>query len=330
MIFVGKSPYRISLLGGGTDLDWFTKDNSFGLSLGYSLDMHSYTVINKLPITSKYGILNYSSREIYQTNEEIVHPLIREAFKIVDLDILLELSSYGSASNGSGLGGSSSFLVSLLGALSKLLNISWSNNKIAEKASEVEIIKLSKPIGRQDQYLSSLGGISSLRFNKSGSVINQEISSEKNLLLRRLIKNFYLFPTATSRKADTILSAIKNDNSSNDKLLALRDIARDFIETNESREYILEEKFHQSVKDSWEIKKSMNNVMNPLLEEQYQFLDKSLPNNWIRLLGAGGGGYFLVSLKEDKLGINSLKNISGIKNYRKATLSEKGLEVSEF
>ena len=63
---------------------------------------------------------------------------------------------------------------------SKLLNISWTNNKIAEKASDVEIIKLSKPIGRQDQYLSSLGGISSLRFNKSGSVINQGISSEKN------------------------------------------------------------------------------------------------------------------------------------------------------
>lgn len=330
MIFIGKSPYRISLLGGGTDLDWFTKDNSYGLSLGYSLDMYSYTVINKLPVTSKYGILNYSSREMYQTNEEIVHPLIREAFKIVDLDILVELSSYGSASNGAGLGGSSSFLVSLLGALSKLLNISWSTNKIAEKASDVEIKKLSKPIGRQDQYLSSLGGISSLRFNKSGSVINQEISSEKDLLLRRLIKNFYLFPTATSRKADTILSAIKNDTSSKDKLLALRDIARQFIETKESREYVLEEKFHQSVKDSWEIKKSMNKVMNPLLEEQYKFLNKSLPNNWIRLLGAGGGGYFLVSLKEDILSNNSLENITSIKNYRKATLSEKGLEVSEF
>ena len=57
MIFVGKSPYRISLLGGGTDLDWFTQDNSYGLSLGYSLDMYSYTVINKLPASSKYGIL---------------------------------------------------------------------------------------------------------------------------------------------------------------------------------------------------------------------------------------------------------------------------------
>ena len=72
MIFIGKSPYRVSLLGGGSDLDWFIKKNNFGVCLGYSLDQYSYSVLNVLPSISNNGILEYSTREEYKNNFEIV------------------------------------------------------------------------------------------------------------------------------------------------------------------------------------------------------------------------------------------------------------------
>ena len=117
MITVGRAPYRISLLGGGSDLDWFLEEENKGISLGYSLNKFSYSVVNFLDENSKGGILNYSVRENYTKIEEIVHPLIKEAFKITNIKNYIELSTYGFATGGSGLGGSSCFLLSLLAAL---------------------------------------------------------------------------------------------------------------------------------------------------------------------------------------------------------------------
>lgn len=330
MIFIGKAPYRISLLGGGSDLDWFVNEEQYGLALGYSLNMYSYSVLNQLPRNSKFGTLNYSSREIYKNNDEIVHPLIREAFNLVNLKAPVELSTYGSASGGQGMGGSSSFLISLLSALSKFLEFDWDQKNIAKKACEIEIDKLFKPIGRQDQYLCALGGISCLRFENRGKVINKTISNEMELMLKRLIKNFYLIQTNTSRKAEKVLSSIKNDYSSVNKLKDIRKIACDFIESQETRGHVLETKFHASMRSSWEIKRSLSNVMNPELEDQYNFINNLIPNNWIRLLGAGGGGFFLVSVKEDCQNIETILNTNNLNNFKHASLSEKGLECSVF
>ena len=113
MISVGRAPYRISLLGGGSDLDWFLKEENQGISLGYSLNKFSYSVVNVLDENSKAGILNYSVRENYTTIDTIVHPLIKEALKMSKIRNYIELSTYGFATGGSGLGGSSCFLLSL-------------------------------------------------------------------------------------------------------------------------------------------------------------------------------------------------------------------------
>ena len=91
MIFVGKSPYRVSLLGGGSDLDWFVKKEDFGVCLGYSLDKYSYSILNVLPATSKKGILEYSTREEYKNSEDIVHPIVREVFIYFNLPNFIEL-----------------------------------------------------------------------------------------------------------------------------------------------------------------------------------------------------------------------------------------------
>ena len=78
MIYVGKSPYRVSLLGGSSDLDWFVNQNDYGVCLGFSLDKFSYSVLNILPDNSTKGILDYSTREVYSSVSEIAHPIIRQ------------------------------------------------------------------------------------------------------------------------------------------------------------------------------------------------------------------------------------------------------------
>ena len=77
MIYIGKAPYRVSLLGGRSDLDWFVKNNGYGLCLGYSLDKYSYSILNILPSLAKNGILEYSTREEYKFIDEIAHPIVR-------------------------------------------------------------------------------------------------------------------------------------------------------------------------------------------------------------------------------------------------------------
>ena len=81
MIFIGKAPYRVSLLGGSSDLDWFVRENGYGICLGFALNQFSYSVLNVLPSNSKRGILDYSTREIYTSINDIVHPIVREVLK---------------------------------------------------------------------------------------------------------------------------------------------------------------------------------------------------------------------------------------------------------
>tara|TARA_Y100001968_G_scaffold333645_1_gene397884 strand:+ start:1368 stop:2357 length:990 start_codon:yes stop_codon:yes gene_type:complete len=327
MIFIGKSPYRISLLGGGSDLDWFVEREGHGTCLGYSLDKYSYSVLNVLPQFAKYGILNYSVRETYQQTTEIAHPLIKSVLdKFPNLGFI-ELSTFGFASGGSGLGGSSAFLLSLIAALNASYNHIDSVESIAHIACEIEIKELSKPIGRQDQYLSALGGINALSFKKNGGVIPLNIGIDKLNMLNRVINDFYLVPSFKTRPADKVLMSLKDDPSSINSFKDIRNIAKSFIELDEARDHILEESFHQSMRESWEIKKEMTNVMNPSLNEQYNQL-KKIPNNWIRLIGAGSGGYFLISPKTEQEVFESQAIDMGFNDFSKASLSNQGLTNS--
>ena len=330
MITIGKAPYRISLLGGSSDLDWFVEKEGFGVSLGYSFSKYSYTILNLLPKETKFGILKYSSTEKYSDVDDILHPLIREALKSQNINIPLEISTLGFASGGSGIGGSSSFLISLLIALFKLSNKKINKLELAKIASDIEINQLGKPIGRQDQYLSAIGGVSCLRFEPNQKVRNIFISDEKIKVIKRGIKNMFLVPSNMNRNADSVLKKFQNDELIQERIKEIRNIAEKFISSTEKREDALWKLFNTCVRDSWEIKKNLTNVMNDKLNEKYQFLKNKIPNNWIRLLGAGSGGYFLISIKEDVTNPNKLFKEIGIRDYIKAEISEEGVTVNEF
>lgn len=328
MIYIGKSPYRVSLLGGGSDLDWFVKEESFGVCLGYSLDKYSYSILNVLPSSSKKGILEYSTREEYINAEDIVHPIVREVLEYLKIPNFIELKTFGFASGGSGLGGSASFLLSLISSLSKAFEFKLSKGEIIEKACYLEINKLGKPIGKQDQYLCASKGFNSYTFFDFNNKLKKNtISPIKKQTLERLSENFYLIPTNKKRNSDSVLSKIKNNQESTEKIIEIRNIAVKFIEFEDQRDYKIEEIFNNAVRDSWLVKKSMSEIMNSTLKEQYELINKLIPNNWIRLIGAGNGGYFLVSSKISKEKIRDLSTKNGLKGIFKAKPSKEGLST---
>ena len=137
MIYLGKSPYRVSLLGGGSDLSWFVRENNYGLCLGFSLNRYSYSVINLLPDSYNHGILDYSVREVYSSLNDIAHPIIRETLKSFNIEKFVEIKSFGFAGGGAGLGGSASFLLSLMAAINLAFKIDLNLLQMIEKACEI-------------------------------------------------------------------------------------------------------------------------------------------------------------------------------------------------
>ena len=326
MIFVGKCPYRVSLLGGGSDLDWFVEDEGFGNSIGFSLGKYSYTVINKRDKDSNLGMLNYSSREIYSEIDEIAHPLIRESLRFLKIKNPIEMNSYGFASGGGGLGGSSSFCISFLAALNKAFNLNIENKELAHICAEIEINILGKPIGRQDQYIASLGGINALLYKPKGHVEILNLTKNHIDAIKMISNELILIPSLKTRSADKVLYKFKNSNKAKESLKDIRTICKNFMKTNGSINDLYN-LMNASIKESWEIKRRMSNVMDLELENQFNIINQ-IPNNWIRLIGAGSGGYFLLS---SKVGINEALSFLSNKDIKalKVELSEEGLSACE-
>ena len=202
----------------------------------------------------------------------------------------------------------------------------FQNQEIVEKACFIEIHKLKKPVGKQDQYLCGNSGLNAFKFHENDLVDKVEISLSKEKVIKRLSKDFYLIPTNKQRSSDIVLSKIKLEEQVKEKILEIRKIAEKFIIFEDEREDKIEQKFHDSIKESWKIKRSMSNVMTEDLDDQYELINKLIPNNWIRLIGAGKGGYFLVSSKKKERDLHDIFEHKGIRGIFKASISDEGIK----
>ena len=155
------------------------------------------------------------------------------------------------------------------------------------------------------------------------------ISLAKEKFLRKVTNSLYLIPSFISRSADKVLQKLKNSPGVKDDLIQIRRLSEKFINMEDEREHVLEETFNNCVKESWEIKMQMSGVMTGILEEQYKEL-KKLPLSWIRLLGAGSGGYFLICSKLDNKKTEAKLNEIGITDFFKAEISNSGSEIVHF
>ena len=290
MIF-SRAPLRISVGGGGTDLpSYYLKRNGFVVSAA----INKYIYISIGQTFNKKFLLKYSKFEEVSDIKKIKHPLFRETLKELKIRIPVNISSHADIPSGSGLGSSGCFTVALIKALSGIQNKKIDNKKLAELACKIEINKLKEPVGKQDQYASTFGGLRSYNFLKSGEVIIKNIKIKKKKLIN--FKNsLSMYYTGILRDSYDILKTqdIKSKRMNKEMLINL-DIIK---EMGFNTKYILEkgniEEYGYLLNDHWETKKKRSpNMTSKFINKLY---DYGLKNGAIggKLIGAGGGGFLL-------------------------------------
>jgi D-glycero-alpha-D-manno-heptose-7-phosphate kinase len=304
MIIV-KAPLRISIGGGGTDLpSYYEKFESTFISAA----INKYIYISVHPIFIDEIILKYSEMEKVLNVNEIKHPIVRESLKQVQINKAIEISSFADIPSGTGLGSSGTFTVALLKALYTYKNINHNSMTLAEDACRIEIEKLGAPIGKQDQYISSVGGLSRFHIDKQGNVTANPLQMDKHHRVD-LEDHLLLFFTGYSRSANDLLREqdMRTKNSgpgaksagTNDMIENLHFTKELGLKIGHSLEKGQLQEFGELMNTHWEWKKKRSqNMSSGQIDQWYQI---ALKNGAIggKLIGAGGGG-FLMFLADDK------------------------------
>src|SRR6187399_2993335 len=208
-MIITRSPLRISLGGGGTDLPSYYRDHG-GFLIAAAIDKYIYITVHRRFVDG--FLLKYSHLEEVSSIDEIEHPIIREALKLAGVsERNLEIASMADIPAGTGLGSSGSFTTALLKALHALRKNLVHPSELAEQACRIEMEKLREPVGKQDQYISAYGGITCFEFLKDGTVIATPLAISEETLFN-LEDNLLLFFTGYSRSASSILKE-QNDKS---------------------------------------------------------------------------------------------------------------------
>lgn len=286
-MIITRTPFRISFVGGGTDLPDFYRVEP-GAVVSTAINKYMYIVVNKrFDDTTR---VSYSKTEIVKDVEEIQHPIAREALKLVGVAKGIEIVSIADIPAGTGLGSSSSFTVGLLNALHAYNGSLKSAEELAREACHIEIDILREPIGKQDQYIAAYGGLRYIQFNLDETVFTEPIMYAQESK-DELNRNLLLFYTGDTREARSILGHQKA-NTKMEPLKGMRDLAfelRNYLNSNSSPD-ILGEFLHKG----WLLKKQLaSSISNNKIDEYYK---KALNAGALggKVLGAGGGGFLLL------------------------------------
>ena len=313
-MIIARSPLRISLGGGGTDLPSYYREHE-GFLIAAAIDKYVYVTINR-PFNE--GIyLKYSEIEHVKTVDEVSHNIIREALKLENLNTpQVEISSIADLPSGTGLGSSGSFTTALLKALYAYRHRHINPEELAELACSIEIDRLQEPIGKQDQYIASVGGITCFAFHKDNSVTFAPLKISRETF-HALEDNLLLFFTGFSRSASEILKdqhvkSQKNDTDMLNNLHFVKEIgylSKDALESGNT------DKFGELMHQHWEHKKKRSGGMsNQNIDAWYE---TALKNGAIggKVVGAGGGG-FLMFMAHDAVKLRSAMTKSGLQEVR--------------
>ena len=313
-MIIARSPLRISLGGGGTDLPSYYREHE-GFLIAAAIDKYVYVTINR-PFNE--GIyLKYSEIEHVKTVDEVSHNIIREALKLENLNTpQVEISSIADLPSGTGLGSSGSFTTALLKALYAYRHRHINPEELAELACAIEIDQLKEPIGKQDQYIASVGGITCFAFHKDNSVTFAPLKISRETF-HKLEDNLLLFFTGFSRSASEILKdqhikSQKNDVDMLNNLHFVKEIgylSKDALESGNT------DKFGELMHQHWEHKKKRSGGMsNQDIDTWYE---TALKNGAIggKVVGAGGGG-FLMFMANDAAKLRSAMTKSGLQEVR--------------
>jgi D-glycero-alpha-D-manno-heptose-7-phosphate kinase len=288
-VIISQTPYRVSFVGGGTDLPAFYR-REFGAVLSTTIDQHIYVTIHRRFEASIR--VSYSRTEVAATFDDVQHELVREAMRLVEIDEPLEITTIGDVPAGTGMGSSSSLTVGLLAALHGYRHRVVSPRQIAEQACRIEIDVLGKPIGRQDQYAAAFGGLNYIRFNSDDTVDVEPVPCRAETL-EELQQRVLLVYTGQTRDATEILERQSSHTDAHlDALRALRDLADEMRQALSGQGDI--DRFAALLHEGWELKRSIGcGISNSHIDDWYAAARRAGASGG-KLLGAGGGGFLLL------------------------------------
>jgi D-glycero-alpha-D-manno-heptose-7-phosphate kinase len=299
-----QTPLRVSFFGGGTDFPSFYCSEG-GAVLSSAVNKYIFIAI-KERFDCKLRI-GYTRTEMVDTVPEIQHELIREALFKTGIKEGVEITTMGDIpAAGSGLGSSSTVTVGSLHAMYTYLGEIVPASRLAQEACEIEIEKLHKPIGIQDQYIAALGDMRFMEFDTDGSVKTERINLDY-WSRRELNESLLLFFTGITRQADSILDEQKRNIV--DRLSILREmkkmayIARDELKAGNLD--IIGELLHKS----WELKKQLaSGISNNMIDTMYEEARRAGATGG-KITGAGGGGFLLLYVPYHKR--ESVRSVMG-------------------
>jgi D-glycero-alpha-D-manno-heptose-7-phosphate kinase len=313
-MIIARSPLRVSLGGGGTDLATYYRDHG-GFLVAAAIDKYVYITLHRTFVSDL--IVKYSKLERVPDASQLEHPIIREAFKLLGLDgRSLELTSMADIPGGTGLGSSGSFTTALLKVLHAANKNLVSPAGIAEEACDIEINKLGEPIGKQDQYIAAVGGITAFTFHRDGRVEYRPCKISEETVFN-LEDNLLLFFTGYSRSASAILKdqnekSKQQDQAMLDNLHFTKELGHKSLDALESANL---EEFARLMDVHWQRKKTRSSGMsNAHINEWY---DHAMANGALggKLIGAGGGG-FLMFYADDKKKLRHAMREKGLQEVR--------------
>jgi D-glycero-alpha-D-manno-heptose-7-phosphate kinase len=295
-MIITQTPLRISFAGGGTDLPGFYEQHG-GAVCSSAIDKFVYCIVKERFDDKIY--INWSKKEIVDTIDEIEHELVREAMRKVGLAKGVEISFLSDIpSEGSGLGSSGTVTVGVLHALHAFLGKTPTAEQLAQEACDIEINKLGKPIGVQDQYIAALGGLRYFQFGPGQEIKATSVTISRGAL-EDLDNMLMLFFTGKTRKADGILAKQKANLAS--KADTLKEMTRQAGEVRQLLEAGDVDALGPMLHRGWEAKRQMTDgaTSNRELDEMYERAVKAGCLGG-KIAGAGGGGFFLLVVPSDK------------------------------
>ena len=316
-MIITRTPFRLTLGGGGTDLPSFY-EQSGGFLLAVGIDKYMFINLNTPVIDDKIRV-RYTKSEMVDHVDQVEHTLAREAMKRFGLVKGVEIVSLADIPAGTGLGSSSCYLVGLLNALRALMQKPLSPQQLAEEACYIELDILKKPIGKQDQYMAAFGGLTSLTIDRDGGVVVERLPVGAELV-EALENNLLLFYTHGTRDATAILArqdgaARKKDRQVVGSLKEIKDIGleiRDEIVKGNLR------RFGELMDAHWQMKKQLSHgITNPQIDAWYELARR---NGAIggKISGAGGGGFLMLYCEDDKRRLRETMRGAGLRelNFR--------------
>lgn len=290
-MIITRTPFRLSFLGGGSDLREFYARNGYGAVVSTAINKYMYIIIH--PYFHDKIRIKYSRTEDVNAASEVRHPIARECLKKVGIESGVELASFADVPAGTGLGSSSSFTVGLLHALYAYKGASVSMERLAREASEIEIDILGEPIGKQDQYAAAYGNMNCIRFNSDETVEVAPIPLSRDTR-KEVEERLCLYHVGGERRSKDILLEQKNNTASGSKVENLKKMVGLAEDLRDSLARGRVDELGTLLHQGWLHKRELaSSITNGNIDSLYEKALRSGAEGG-KLLGAGGTGFLLL------------------------------------